>query len=330
MEDIFFFFLVFLSLLNIDIKGVNQFHYDYMDLKNTSSIRGVFVWMIFLKHYYTYSKKRKYLYIKILRYLAQKIVSLFLFYSGYGIFESIKTKDTNYVKSLPKKAIILFVKFQIIIFFFFLCNIILGIKITIRRYLLSMIFISEIGNSNWFAFTIITFYLYFLVNLLTFNYFYKKKYYSIDNSFCFILGFYYSKIRSITDRLLMKDDSYYFPILSTIIIVYYSFYKNTFVCIMNILMIHCFFCIIVTFITMKIRLNNEFLIFLNSHSFSIYLLQRIIMMFVCYKKYFENNEFMRLFFEFIAIISLSCIFDKFCKIEKLFFKQKKFNKIVIE
>ena len=128
----------------------------------------------------------------------------------------------------------------------------------------------------------------------------------------------------------MKDDSYYFPILSTIIIVYYSFYKNTFVCIMNILMIHCFFCIIVTFITMKIRLNNEFLIFLNSHSFSIYLLQRIIMMFVCYKKYFENNEFMRLFFEFIAIISLSCIFDKFCKIEKLFFKQKKFNKIVIE
>ena len=182
MEDIFFFFLVFLSLLNIDIKGVNQFHYDYMDLKNTSSIRGVFVWIIFLKHYYTYSKKRKYLYIKILRYLAQKIVSLFLFYSGYGIFESIKTKDTNYVKSLPKKAIILFVKFQIIIFFFFLCNIILGIKITIRRYLLSMIFISEIGNSNWFAFTIITFYLY---TYLSFIFIKKERYF---------LGIIYLKI----------------------------------------------------------------------------------------------------------------------------------------
>lgn len=160
MEDIFFFFLVILSLLNIDIKGVNYFHNDYMDLKSTNPIRGVFVWMIFLKHYYTYFKNRNYLYIKILRYLGQKIVSLFLFYSGYGIFESIKSKGTSYVKSLPKKAIILFVKFQIIIFFFFLCNIILGIKVTIRKYLLSMIFKSSIGNSNWFAFTIITFYLY--------------------------------------------------------------------------------------------------------------------------------------------------------------------------
>jgi len=350
MEDIFFFFLVILSLLNIEIKGLNHFHNDYMDLKNTSPIRGVFVWMIFLKHYYTYFKNRKYLYIKILKYLAQKIVSLFLFYSGYGILESIKAKGRNYVKALPKKAIILFVKFQIIIFFFFLCNMILGIKFTLKRYLLSMIFISSIGNSNWFTFTIIIFYLYtylcfifikkerlfigiIFLNItiiihiyLVFNYFYQKKYYSIDNSFCFILGFYYSLIRIFTDRLLMKDDSYYFTILSSNIIFYYIFYIKAYRCI-NLLIQNCFFCMIVTFITMKIRLYNEFLIFLNSHSFSIYLLQRIIMIFISHKKYFENNEFMRLFFEFTAIISLSCIFDKYFKIEKLFSKKNKLKKI---
>ena len=209
-----------------------------------------------------------------------------------------------------------------------------------------MIFRATIGNSNWFTFTIITFYLYTYLSFifikkerpflgviylsisiiihiyLVFNFFYPKKYYPIDNSFCFILGFYYSIIRKSTDRLLMKDDSYYFLMLSTIIIFYNTFYINIFRGILNILMRHCFFCMIVIFITMKIRLYNGFLIFLNSHSFSIYLLQRIIMNFVSYKKYFKNNEFVRLFFEFTAIISLSCIFDKYFKIEKLLFKQK--------
>ena len=62
---------------------------------------------------------------------------------------------------------------------------------------------------------------------------------------------------------------------------------------------------------MKIRFNNEFLNLLNSHSFSIYLLQRIVMRFIYYKQYFKNNELIRFFFEFILIILISTIFDKF-------------------
>ena len=119
MEDIFFFFLVILSLLNIDIKGVNYFHNDYMDLKYTSPIRGIFVWLIVLKHYYTFFINKNYLYIKILTYLGQKIVSLFLFYSGFGIFESIKVKGINYVKTIPKKVIILFNNFKLYFFSIF-------------------------------------------------------------------------------------------------------------------------------------------------------------------------------------------------------------------
>ena len=160
MEDIYFFFLIVLSIINIDIKGINNFYNDYMDLKYINPIKGIFVWLIILRHYYNYIKNKNYLYIKILYYLGQKIVSLFLFYSGYGIYESIKKKGTNYAKTLPKKALILFIKFQISIFIFFLSNLILRIKLKISRYFLSTIFLSTIGNSNWFSFTIITFYLY--------------------------------------------------------------------------------------------------------------------------------------------------------------------------
>ena len=348
MEDIFFVILIILSVNNMGVNGLNNFNYDYMNLKFTSSIRGIFVWLIILSHHNSYYKNKKYLYIKIIKFLGQKIVSLFLFYSGYGIYESLKRKGNNYAKTLLKKAIILFIKFQIIIFIFFLYNLILGLKFKMTRYLLSMIFITNVGNSNWFAFTIINFYLYsylsfiyiknknkyylgiIYINIIiaahiyfTYKYFYPKKKYAIDNSFCFVLGFYYSFLKIYIDEFIMKDDLYYFSFTSLMITVYYYFYVNLFKNLLSYLLSNCFFCLIIIIISMKIKFYNHFLIFLNSHSFSIYLLQRIIMSFISYKKYLKNNEFIRLFLEFIAIISLSCLFDKYSKIDKLF--SQKYN-----
>ena len=93
MEDLKFFILIILSIINIDIKGLNQYYIDYMNLKYTSSIKGIFVWMIILQHYRSYYKiKQKYIYQRIINYTGQRIVSLFLFYSGYGIYESLKKK----------------------------------------------------------------------------------------------------------------------------------------------------------------------------------------------------------------------------------------------
>lgn len=150
--------------------------------------------------------------------------------------------------------------------------------------------------------------------------------YAIDNSLCFVLGFYYSLLKKYIDEILMKDDIYYFSIASLIIAIYFYLYINLFKSISANLLSNCSFCIIIIIISMKIRINNQFLLFLNSHSFSIYLLQRIVISFISFKHFFKNNEFIRLFFEFITIISLSCIFDKYTKIDKLF--SQKNNKII--
>ena len=72
---------------------------------------------------------------------------------------------------------------------------------------------------------------------------------------------------------------------------------------------------------MKVRFNNEFLNELSSHSYSIYLLQRLIMRYIFYKKYFQNNEIIRFFFEFITILLFAIIFDKYT-----FFIDKYFNR----
>ena len=75
------------------------------------------------------------------------MVSIFLFYSGFGIFESIKNKGISYVKTLLKKAVILFIKFQLSLLIFLLNNLFLGIKLPLKQYLLAIIFKCGIGNS---------------------------------------------------------------------------------------------------------------------------------------------------------------------------------------
>ena len=108
----------------------------------------------------------------------------------------------------------------------------------------------------------------------------------------------------------MKNDITYFLSLSFLILIYYYFYITKKTILIHLFM-NLFFSLIIVLISMKIRFNNEFLNLLNSHSFSIYLLQRIVMRFIYYKQYFKNNELIRFFFEFILIILISTIFDKF-------------------
>jgi fucose 4-O-acetylase-like acetyltransferase len=236
MEDLIFLILCLLSIINLRLKGFNNFFVDYMELKNTNNIKGVFVWMIILSHYSRYYEtKNKYIYRIILNCIGQKMVSLFLFYSGFGIYESIKSKGIQYIKTLPKKIIILFIKTQIIILIFYFNNLLLGIKTELKEYFLSIIFKSSIGNSNWFAFTILCFYFYsfiffifikekkiFFIGILfitiinyfhiyfVYNYFYPKKRHTVDNTLCFIIGLYYSLLKKYFEKIIMKNDIFYF------------------------------------------------------------------------------------------------------------------------
>ena len=220
MEDLVFLILCLISINNIKFKGINLFFTDYMDVKNTSQIKGIFVWIILLSHYRGYFKRnKKYIYIYILNCIGTQKVSMFLFYSGFGIYESIKNKGINYVKTLPKKSFILFIKSQIIIFIYLISNLLLGIKTNIYRYFLSIIFKSSIGNSNLIAFTIILFYLY---SYLSFRFIKNQNYFFgiiIVSLLCFlhfylVYNFYYNKINfTVVNILLWNPIIFYYNIL---------------------------------------------------------------------------------------------------------------------
>ena len=106
MIDHFFIIFCLLSINNLELKGVNDFHYDYMEIENTNSVKGIFVWLIIFCHKIGYGNFRNFWVFKVVINLGQKVVSMFLFYSGFGIYEAIKKNGPNYIKTLPIKAFI--------------------------------------------------------------------------------------------------------------------------------------------------------------------------------------------------------------------------------
>lgn len=354
MEDLVFLILCQISIVNVKFKGVNDFYYDYMNLKYTSQIKGIFVWMIILYHNRIYFRgDNKLIYNQVLNCIGQKMVSMFLFYSGFGIYESIKMKGKDYIKKLPHKSIILFIKSQIIIIIFLITNILLGIKINLYNYFLSIIFKSSLGNSNWFAFSIILFYFYsflsffFIKNIkyyvlgiifvsilcffhmyFVYNYYYPKVSHAIDNTLCFILGFFYSLLKNYFENFIMKTDKVYYGVLSISILIFYYFYIYKLRTIWITSITNGIFSLITIIISMKVRFNNEFLNLLNLHSYSIYLLQRVVMRYLYFKKYFNDNEFIRFFFELSMILFISITFDDYTYFVNNIFNKKSLSKII--
>ena len=355
MIDLIYLILSLLSIININIKGINSYFDDYMNIENTSAIKGLFVWMIFFRHfthYLKYDSKKNKKSILIDFSFKQNIVSLFLFYSGYGIFESFKKKGNNYIKTLPIKSLIFLIKTEIILFFFLCNNLLLGIKFNFRDYLQAIIFRRSIGNSYWFCFTIITIYIYsyfsfffikknnfsilgiILITIIcalhvyfVYNFYHPKSIISVDTIICFIFGFYYSFFKTIIEKIVTKNDIIYFGIISILILKYNRFNDYVPKNLYYISLTNGIFTIIIILISLKIRLKNEFLLLLNSHSYSIFLLQRIVMKYIKVKNTFKNNEFIKFFFEFITVIFMAILFDKYSLfIDKLFKTRNKQTK----
>ena len=149
---------------------------DYMEKEKTTSIKGIFVLLIFLSHiaqYATFNGKIDSIYIIIKKHLDQLIVTMFLFYSGYGIMESIKRKGIDYIKGLPKKRILkVLFEFDVAVVIFFILGTILGERFGKLQILLSLVGWDSLGNSNWFIFAILIIYICTYLSFMVFN----KKY----------------------------------------------------------------------------------------------------------------------------------------------------------
>lgn len=86
-------FIFALCVYGVTVYQKPDFCKDYLSRENTMSIRGIFVFFVIAQHFVTYTELNSAydtFYMHVRQFLGQNIVTVFLFYSGYGVYESIK------------------------------------------------------------------------------------------------------------------------------------------------------------------------------------------------------------------------------------------------
>jgi len=154
--------LVVLCLIGIRFSGTGCFS-DYLGRQQTQVIKGIFVALVFLRHYEEYVKLSggiHKLFLLVNYYSGQLIVAMFLFYSGYGIYCAMDKKGAAYVASMPKNKIgRLFLRFVLIVLVYIGLGFAMGKHYSPKRMLLALIGWESVGNSSWYIFAILICYL---------------------------------------------------------------------------------------------------------------------------------------------------------------------------
>ncbi len=72
----------------------------YLSKDYTAAIKGIFIMFVFISHsrsYFEITSTMDNVTIQFMNYVGQLMVTLFLFYSGYGVYEAIKSKKLKYI-----------------------------------------------------------------------------------------------------------------------------------------------------------------------------------------------------------------------------------------
>lgn len=333
--------------LDMKVAKQGEIFGDYMSKERTTAINGVFTILVFLSHSSGYIKLDGTFdlpYVAMKNYLGQMVVATFLFYSGYGICESIKKKKMDYVKSIPKKRFfsVLYHSWAAVLIFLFV-RLLLGKTYSVKEILLALTFWTSIGNSNWYIFVILCLYLIVFVSFILAR---GNKYAGVFLTTAFSVALVYALMRSgqgswwyntiilypvgmifslfkdTFDKLVLKSDLTYFSFSALCVALYYFFYTQKSNGIEAYSLWAIMFIALILVLSMKIKIGNGILSFFGTHVFSIYILQRIPMLIFSHFG-LQKNKYAFVAMSFIVTVILSFFFDYFLgKTDALIFKTK--------
>lgn len=298
-------FLIALLLIMLWKIKFSSFHETYISSSQTTAIKGIFAALIVLSHlrgYVSFSPSfTDAFYVTVLKQIGQLMVTLFFFYSGYGLMESYRKKPNYAVGFFKNRILKVMLHFDIALIFFAILNIFTKTQYSVFNYVCSIVGWTSIGNSNWFIFVTLVFYVITLVamkiskklhlneglfiSMITvlciafYMVLFKvklKEPHWYNTIFCFPAGFIYSMLKGKIECFVKKGINWYILIaVSTAVFLLCNSFKS------QNWAIYTFgtavFCFVVVLLTMKIKVDNPVLHFLGVHSFSIYIMQRLPM-----------------------------------------------------
>lgn len=346
---IFILILAVTACIGLHFAPKGEFMTDYISPKTSCAVNGIFTVMVFFSHAVQYINTDGVAdipYIALKNHLGQMIVVTFLFYSGYGIMESIKKKGTPYVKDIPfKRFFKVFYHMAVAVVLYIILNLILGRKYSLTTTLLAFTGWKSIGNSNWYIFAVLVLYAITFVSFMIFR---KNHYLAVslvtvftlvyvvvlmvtdtpswyyNTAILFAAGMWYSLLRKYIEKAVMKNDLIYFTALCGAVILYILFYLNKGRGIEWYTVWAALFMALILLITMKVKIGNSVLMWFGSHVFSVYILQRIPMITLKHFGLNESHKYAFVIISFCVTIMLAVIFDGgIKKLDALIYERKK-------
>ncbi len=294
--------IIFIFYVMLCIYGTKLYpnaNPNYMSKETTTSIKGIFILLVFFSHfnsYVTYTNQFDLIYYQHIG--GQTMVTLFLFYSGYGVMESIKKKKESYINSIPSKRFLstLF-NFDCAVILFLILGLLRNETFSFNQIALSFIGWDSLGNSNWYIFVILLLYIitYFIFKLIKHkNYllhatillfticvlvyscirFNIKPYYWYDTALCYVFGVFYSLLKEKVDTYLKHNLLWFIMLVASTIMF---FIIKSIPSIITNLATNLIFPSLIILTTMRFNVGNKILQWFGQHLFEIYILQRIPM-----------------------------------------------------
>lgn len=320
-----------LAVLILYRTRIVAFNDAFLDKSTADPIKGIFIFIVLLSHMRDYISPGgsvfDSLYAAFFPMIGQLMVAMFLFYSGYGCYESFQHKE-NYLKGFLKKRVLkTLVNFAAALLLYVLVNLLFRFHYSAKEYLLCWIGWESIGNSNWYIFTILALYcmtwLGFaverktaarlsvpIVSLLCVAYIYfmhaaGKESWWYDTSLCYPLGMMVSACKETLSQQLKSTAKWLgwlAAALSAFLVCYkigslFSFFAA------------CFFCLVVVILTAKLRIGNRPLSWMGKHLFEIYILQRLPMILLSWFQVIDPMLFSAL--AICATMLLAGMFQRF-------------------
>ncbi len=307
-----------------------------MSISTTSSIKGIFGVIILFSHLNSYisisDNIGNKIYLLCFGLFGQLMVTMFFFYSGFGVMESFRKKsdyDKGFLKNRVLKTLI---HFDLAVLLFLIFSLSIGQVYDWQNYVFCWIGWKALGNSNWFVFIILALYVItfasmklaklkdagaerlfvFLVSILSLilwvaMYFIKGDIWC-NTLLCYPLGMLYSVIKPKVDKLLQRKKYIYYVVTFIVAISFvllYEFKSNTLIY----SVMSCVFVLLFTLVTIKMRVSNKILQWLGKYSFSIYIVQRLPMMLL---SHFGINENIAIFsiVSVVATLLVAFVYQK--------------------
>lgn len=299
------FFLIYIATILWGIKVNTKRTSEYVDIEHTQAVKGIFILLVFFSHFnlgIAYTAPMDKLYERIVNFFGQTMVTMFLFYSGYGVMESIRKKGSEYINGIPKKRILTTViRFDTAVVIYIIVYALLGQFFTPSHYVLALLGWESVGNSHWYIFDIIL--LYFLTFIsFKITYFFPRQRTNVaamvvlvttcvgvlflirhswikpiwwyDTIVCYSLGIFYSLYRERIEKIVNRNVATWIVAMVLLWGAFLFFWKIKFNIWMN-LAANITFTIAFTFFTMRILFKNKVLIWCGKHLFEIFILHRL-------------------------------------------------------